>query len=144
MGRPAHEPTARVRGLVQGYAACGTPEADIARLVGIDPKTLRKHYRDELDLAHLQANAKVAQSLYATAIDKTAGIKHVTAAIFWLKTRAGFRETDRVEHTGKDGAAIQAAVEVTSAPDLSKLDQKGRDALRTVLEGLSSGSPADA
>ena len=144
MGRPQHAPTARIRGLVEGYAACGTPEADIARLVGIDPKTLRKHYRAELDDAHLKANAKVASSLYNTAIDRSAGIKHVTAAIFWMKTRAKWRETDRVEHTGVDGAPIQAEVAVAAVPDLSKLDQKGRDALRTVLDGLSGESDGDA
>ena len=31
-------------------AAYGVPEADIARVIGIDPKTLRKHYRGELDI----------------------------------------------------------------------------------------------
>ena len=25
----------------------------------------------------------------------------VTAAIFWLKTKAGWKETDRIEHSGK-------------------------------------------
>jgi len=29
-------------------AAYGIPEADISMVVGIDPKTLRKHYREEL------------------------------------------------------------------------------------------------
>lgn len=107
MGRPAHVPTQKNRGLVEAYAACGTPEEDIARLLGIDPKTLRKHYRSELDIAHVKANAKVAGALYNTAIDPKAGIKHVTAAIFWLKTRAGWKETSVVESTGKDGAPIE-------------------------------------
>jgi hypothetical protein len=31
-----------------------------ARVVGVDAKTLRKHYREELDLGETKANAQVA------------------------------------------------------------------------------------
>ena len=67
------------------------PEIDIARVVGIDPKTLRKHYRDELDTGQIKANAKVTESLYRKATGE--GREAVVAAIFWLKTRAGWKET---------------------------------------------------
>jgi hypothetical protein len=40
-------------------------ELDIARVVGIDPKTLRKHYREELDTGAIKATAKVAGSCSA-------------------------------------------------------------------------------
>ncbi len=72
-------------------AGYGVPEYDIARVLGIDPKTLRKHYRDELDTGHVKANAKVAESLFRKATGD--GRQSVTAAIFWLKTRAGWKET---------------------------------------------------
>ncbi|GEP00506.1 hypothetical protein [Methylobacterium haplocladii] len=107
MSRAPHEPTAKTRGLVEGYAACGTPEADIAVIIGIDPKTLRKYYRDELDTAHIRANAKVAQSLFSHATNPASGMKGVTAAIFWMKTRGRWKETTVVENTGKDGGAIE-------------------------------------
>ena len=48
-------------------AGFGVPEADIARVLAIDPKTLRKHYRDELDTGHVKATAKVAEFLYRKA-----------------------------------------------------------------------------
>ena len=48
-------------------AAFGVPEANIARVVGIDAKTLRKHYRDELDTGQTKATAKVAESLFRKA-----------------------------------------------------------------------------
>src|ERR1019366_3291129 len=51
-------------------------------------QTLRRHFREELDRAAPEANARVAQSLYQQA---TAG-KKTAAAIFWLKVRAGWRE----------------------------------------------------
>jgi hypothetical protein len=79
-------------------AGYGVPEADIAGVIGIDPKTLRKHYRAELDHGHTKANARVAESLYRKATSD--GPQSVTAAIFWLKTRAGWRETPQDHRVG--------------------------------------------
>jgi len=53
---------------------------DIVRVVGVDPKTLRKHYRNELDLGSTEATAKVAELLFRKAT--TDGPQCVTAAIF--------------------------------------------------------------
>ena len=78
-------------------SAYGVPEKDIARVLGIDPKTLRKHYRDELDTGSIKANSRIAESLYRKAMGD--GPQSVTAAIFWLKTRAGWKETMVQEHT---------------------------------------------
>ena len=64
MGRPRHKPDPAQRRQVEALAAYGIPEPDIARVVGIDPKTLRKHYRDELDLGETKANAQVAGFLF--------------------------------------------------------------------------------
>jgi hypothetical protein len=72
-------------------AGYGVPEADIACVLEIDPKTLRRHYRRELDQGHIKASAKVAENLYRKATGE--GREAVTAAIFWLKTRAGWKET---------------------------------------------------
>ena len=68
---------------------------DIARVLAVDPKTLRRHYREELDTGHIKATAKVAEFLFRKAI--TEGPQCVTAAIFWMKTRGGWRETPQ-EH----------------------------------------------
>ncbi len=91
MGRRAHLPEPSQRRQVEAMAGYGVPEADIARVLGIDPKTLRKHYREELDTGHIKANARVAESLFRKATGD--GRQSVTAAIFWLKTRAGWKET---------------------------------------------------
>jgi len=77
-----------LRRQVEALAAYGIPETDIGRVVGIDPKTLRKHYREELDLGEAKANAQVAGYLFNAAKNG-----NVTAQIFWLKTRAKWRET---------------------------------------------------
>ena len=52
---------------VEALAGYGVPEVDIARVVSVDPKTLRKHYRDELDLGATKATAKVAEFLFRKA-----------------------------------------------------------------------------
>ena len=97
-------------------AGYGIPEADIAGVLGIDPKTLRKHYRGELDHGQVKANAKVAENLYRKATGD--GREAVIAAIFWLKTRAGWRETNVHEISGPKNTPIAIEVEVSTAREL--------------------------
>lgn len=89
-------PTADLRKQVQAMAGFGLPQEKIARIVGVSQPTLRKHYRDELDLGADKANSLVADSLFKKALAN--GPSSVTAAIFWLKTRAGWKETVVQEH----------------------------------------------
>lgn len=86
-GRQAHEPTKAQRDTVTLHAMVGTPQEDIARVLGISDRTLRKYYRDELDLALAKANATIGGSLF-----NKAKSGDTSAQMFWLKTRAGFRE----------------------------------------------------
>jgi hypothetical protein len=88
MSRKAHKPDPAQRRQVETMSAYGIPAEDISRVVGIDPKTLRKHYRDELDLGTTKANAQVAGFLFNSARNG-----NVSAQIFWLKTRAQWKET---------------------------------------------------
>ncbi len=90
------EPTEEQRRLVKALAGFGVIHDDIAKQVGCEPKTLRKHFREELDRGSVEATAKVAQSLFQMA---TTG-KNVAAAIFWMKARAGWREKSEVHHSG--------------------------------------------
>lgn len=107
-GRPAYKPTEEARKQVETLAGFGVPQADIARTVGINQDTLRKYYRAELDNGETKANAAVAQSLYKKALGDKAS--SVTAAIFWLKTRAGWKETAVHELTGPNGGPLQSEV----------------------------------
>jgi hypothetical protein len=93
-GRPTHEPTDQTTKTVEAMASYGIPQDEIAAVLGIDPKTLRKHYANALAIAATKANALVAQSLFAKATAKEITGPSVTAAIFWLKARAGWRTSD--------------------------------------------------
>ena len=93
------DPTGEQRRTVRLMAGFGVPQDAIAAHFEVDPKTLRRHFRRELDRGMIEANVKVAQSLFAMA---TQG-NNVAAAIFWMKARAGWRERNTLEITGKDG-----------------------------------------
>lgn len=98
-GRPAYNPTEKDRTTVKTMSAFGIPDYQIAKVIGIDPKTLRKHFWAELEVGHVEANAKVAASLYKKATGE--GREAVVAAIFWLKARAGWRDRPPAEDLGK-------------------------------------------
>jgi hypothetical protein len=106
------EPSDEQRRMVKALAGFGVPQQDIATHLGIDAKTLRKHFRGELDGGSIEANAKVAQSLFAMATQD----KNVAAAIFWLKARAGWREKQVVEVTGEAGGPLATVSLLPSDP----------------------------
>ena len=105
--------------MVRAMAGYGVPHDDIALVVKCSPPTLRKRFRNELDVAAIEANTRVAQTLYQQATQPG----NIAATIFWLKARAGWREKQAVEVTGQDGAVIPAlslAIKYVSSEPLSE------------------------
>jgi len=137
MGRRAHRPDEVSRRQVEAMAAYGVPESDIARVIGIDPKTLRRHYRDELATGHIKANSRVAESLYRKALGD--GSQSVTAAIFWLKTRAHWKETI-VSEVSHDVADPIKALMQRIAENGRRVFDRDVDAVPTVA-GEPTGHP---
>ena len=116
--------------------AYGILQDDIAAALKMSDDTLRKFYADEIRIGATMANAKVAKNLFVHATGTGPGA--VTAAIFWAKTRMGWRETNHTEITGKDGGPI-------ALTDLSKLTDEQLAALEPVLRALAaSGAPPGA
>jgi hypothetical protein len=115
MSKPLHQPTEKTRAEIIALRSYGVPIKEVAAYIGIDDKTLYKYYRDELDNSAIKANANVGKFLYQAASGQalTTGASYsdcVRAAMFWAKTRMGWKETNVQEHTGKDGATLQAPV----------------------------------
>lgn len=130
-GKPAHVPTPQTRAEVSALKSFGVPLEDIATYIGIDRKTLSKYYRVEIDTAQVKADAAVAKFLYGTASGRALkdGATYsdcVRAAMFWAKTRMGWRETQGIEHTGKDGGPVEVAV--LSRDEYKKARQAALDA----------------
>lgn len=73
--------------------------AQVAHVVGVHPQTLVKKMRDMPDLraaierGRAKANYNVGHSLYINATKN----ENVEAQKFWLKARAGWRDTERIE-----------------------------------------------
>jgi hypothetical protein len=87
MARTAFVVDEAMREKVRYLAGVGVRQDEIAWIIGCAPKTLRKRFRDELDRGVAEANATVCGYLFAAA---KAG--NIAAIIFWLKTRAHWRE----------------------------------------------------
>ena len=105
-GRPPHLPTADTRIKVYTLSTVGTRHEDIASVLNISHDTLVKYYKEELDKGRIEANASVAETLF-----KQAKEGNTTAMIFWLKSRAKWKESTQHEISGNaDGTPIEVKI----------------------------------
>jgi len=105
-GRPPHLPDATTRNKVFMLSSVGTRHEDIATVLGISADTLTKYYHDELAKGRIEANASVAETLF-----KQAKEGNTTAMIFWLKSRAKWKETSQHEISGNpDGTPVNVQI----------------------------------
>jgi len=122
MARQAFVVNDAMREKVWYLAGLGVRQDDIAKIIGCAPKTLRKCFRDELDRGVAEANATIAGSLFLAA---KAG--HIAAMIFWLKTRANWREVtapvDAVTGTeaGSNSNVILVLPDNSRDPELTQI-----------------------
>ena len=114
MARTAFVVNDTLREKVRHLAGLGVPQDDIARILGCAPKTLRKRFRDELDRGAAEANATVAGSLFLAAKGG-----NIPAQIFWLKSRARWREP-RAADDPAPSAEGESNPEVLILPDNSR------------------------
>ena len=96
-----HNPTEETRKLVRSLSAVGIKYVDIAGKLDIGDDTLVKHYKKDLEDGRIDANASIGQTLFQQAKNG-----NTAAAIFWLKTRARWKETHAVEHSGPEGSEL--------------------------------------
>lgn len=111
MSKPLHQPTEKTRAEIVALRSYGVPIKEVAAYIGIDDKTLYKYYREELENSAIKANANVGKFLYQAASGQalTTGATYsdcVRAAMFWAKTRMGWKETNVQEVTGANGDPI--------------------------------------
>jgi len=105
-GRPPHLPNADTRNKVYMLSTVGTRHEDIASVLGITHDTLVKYYKEELDKGRIEANASVAETLF-----KQAKEGNTTAMIFWLKSRAKWKESTQHEISGNpDGTPVEVKI----------------------------------
>jgi len=120
MSKPLHQPTEKTRAEIVALRSYGVPIKEVAAYIGIDDKTLYKYYKDELDNSAIKANANVGKFLYQAASGQalTTGASYsdcVRAAMFWAKTRMGWKETNVQEVKMADEPIPKVTIEVISA-----------------------------
>lgn len=116
-----HIPTDETRAQVFALSSFGVTQDDIGRFIGVSDDTLRKHYAAELERAKVDRNAEVAAFLFRSAngstLDQGASYSDcLKAAMFWLKTRAQWRETNGLDHTSSDGSMKPTVIELVARP----------------------------
>ena len=89
----------------------------------ISEPTLRSAFRKEIDTGKATADAQVARNLHKLACGS--GSVAVSAAIWWTKTRMGWKETQKIEHSGPDGGAIQQ--ESVTKEQVAEVIESARD-----------------
>jgi hypothetical protein len=90
-GRPKFAPTDKQRAAVTAWTGSGLTHKSIATALKIDNRTLLKHFGHELEDGFDKCYAVVVGKLWQL-IDGN----DRAAIFFWLKTRAGWRETNKV------------------------------------------------
>ena len=133
MGRRAKELTADQKAQVEALAAYLSQD-QIADYLGIGRTTFQSMIERDPEISERYKRGKAkAVGLVAQGLLQKARAGDTTSAIFYLKTQAGWRETQKIEHTGADGAPIQV-----ESLDVSKLSTEtlaeimaARDAAKT-------------
>jgi hypothetical protein len=136
-GKPGekHIPTDATRQTVRLHAMVGSRQETICELLDISKPTLEKHYRKELDTAVEMANASVGGALYRKAMDGD-----TTAMIFWMKTRARWRETQEIDIKKETTYVFRAPEKITDTQEWLKA--YGPKTIDATAEPIPSGSPS--
>ena len=126
MKKEAHQPTDKIRAEIVALRSYGVPIKEVASYIGMDDKTMYKYYRAELEQSAMKANANVGKFLYQAASGQSLkdGATYsdcVRAAMFWAKTRMGWKETNVQEHTGANGGSIQVNTTVMTPEEAYNL-----------------------
>lgn len=98
---------------VEQFAQVCDNDEEIARALSISPSTLyaRKRESEEFTEAIKRGRAK-ANVFVGGKLMEHIKKGNVAATIFYLKSRCGWKETDRREITGKDGSPIEVKNEI--------------------------------
>ena len=107
---------------VESLAANGLTQEQIACALGISESTLTKRKKENTDFTDAIKRGK-AKGIALVTNKLMESIKggNMTGMIFFLKTQAGWKETNVQEHTGANGGAIQVNTTVMSPEEAYNL-----------------------
>jgi len=100
------------RAIVRKMHSFGINTEEISKVLGISEHSLRGNYGYELDVGSTMRNLRVMETAYSMAVSGEC----FAATAFWLKCRAGWRETDK-DPTGRGKSVKTQAEELRAALD---------------------------
>jgi hypothetical protein len=130
-GRPRYEPTEEMRKQVELLSGIGVPLEQICTIAGVDRKTLAKYYREAIDMGYAKANSRISKRLFDIAMGDSK--ESLTACIFWLKCRAGWKPPAEVEvniDNSNKAAIINLPAEQEQA--LARVIEDARERVRRI------------
>jgi hypothetical protein len=77
-------------------AACGLTEQQVADVLEIQGSDVRLYYGRYYDTGVIHATAGVGSAILQTALDRRHP-QHMVAAMFWARSRSGWRDVKAVE-----------------------------------------------
>ena len=113
-----HIPTPELRQKVRDWIEGGVSRERIAKAMGLEPDTLRKHYREETEASQSLFEANFEKSICARALDPEGA---PAIAIFVAKVKLGWREM-----VAKDPDKEQKPVDLTDAELRDRIAERAR------------------
>lgn len=125
-GRKPHEPDEKKRNQVKFMVATGLYEYQIAKIMGIDQKTLHKYYPDELDVGLADITWKIGAKLVQTALSDKKDALEAQKFFLTRRTDGLWSERKSIEVSGPNGGAIpmqSVDMDAFSYDDLVELER---------------------
>jgi len=104
-GSPGFEPGPEQAQQVEQMSALGMSTMDISAVLRIESRLLEKFYKYEIETSTSRVNNQVAKLALQMAL--SGAMPEMTK--FWLKSRAGWKETKVTEITGANGGPVEFA-----------------------------------
>ena len=144
MGRPEHVPVEGNRAMVRILVAAGLSQEEIAKHLGINRKTLSKHYADDIETGWVGKMYDAAQTVFDEMTSKTSD-KRLDAAKFFLSRRGRglWSETKQHEISGPNGGAIPVVQIDFDAMDYDTLEAMNNILDVALIEQQPEGEEAD-
>lgn len=128
-GQPQYEPTDKDRLTVKVMVAGGIEQTAIAGVLGISPKTLRKHFRREIETGSAEIGAQVVASVITMAVGqksapgRAAMAPNFNAAKWYTQARMGWSEHIVVDEGKRSETPMRVIVELVGDAAAPRVDQ---------------------
>lgn len=114
-GRPSFKPTRAMRLSVERMLACGDSQNTVARALGIDDDTLRKHFAEELATGGARRRRQVVDAIFD-------GVREGNAALI--------RRAEEMTRAAAAEEAIRDTADQPATAPRSTVDRRGKKEIR--------------